>query len=273
LPTTFTEPPGFVANTAPTGSVTISGTNTPGRTLTAANTLADAEGLGTISYQWQSSTNGTSWTDLSAGSSLLVNGAAGQLIRVVASYTDGLGTAELAASHSSCIQIAMSTSAATVLRVNQALYGAAPGYTTFQSQTNTVTGSGDTGYVTSLASQDQFTIMTDAQFSHLLIVHCGLTAFGAGNTLDLETALTYYITYNEAGAANTAPVRGVIAMQLSALLSGLEQATGIQDVYRDAAVAFNSQMNTAYTYSNDSSHLSSPSNVQLVGVAQTGPVA
>ena len=40
-------------NDAPTGNVTIAGTPTQGQTLTAANTLADADGLGAISYQWQ----------------------------------------------------------------------------------------------------------------------------------------------------------------------------------------------------------------------------
>ena len=41
-------------NDAPTGGVTINGTTpTQGQTLTAANTLADADGLGAISYQWQ----------------------------------------------------------------------------------------------------------------------------------------------------------------------------------------------------------------------------
>ena len=40
-------------NDAPTGSVTITGTATEDQTLTASNTLADADGLGTISYQWQ----------------------------------------------------------------------------------------------------------------------------------------------------------------------------------------------------------------------------
>ena len=40
-------------NDAPTGAVTLSGTATEDQTLTAANTLADEDGLGTISYQWQ----------------------------------------------------------------------------------------------------------------------------------------------------------------------------------------------------------------------------
>ena len=53
-------------NDAPTGSVTISGTATEDQTLTANNTLADEDGLGSISYQWQrdnvdigGATNGT----------------------------------------------------------------------------------------------------------------------------------------------------------------------------------------------------------------------
>src|SRR5205807_366935 len=43
----------IAVNHAPTGSVTISGTATEDQTLTASNTLADADGLGAISYQWQ----------------------------------------------------------------------------------------------------------------------------------------------------------------------------------------------------------------------------
>ena len=34
--------------------MSISGTATQGQVLTASNTLADADGLGTISYQWKS---------------------------------------------------------------------------------------------------------------------------------------------------------------------------------------------------------------------------
>ena len=40
-------------NDAPTGSVTITGTPTQGQTLTGQHTLADADGLGAITYQWQ----------------------------------------------------------------------------------------------------------------------------------------------------------------------------------------------------------------------------
>ena len=41
------------ANDAPTGTVSITGTAQAGQVLTAANTLSDADGLGTITYQWK----------------------------------------------------------------------------------------------------------------------------------------------------------------------------------------------------------------------------
>ncbi|HEX8215684.1 MAG TPA: hypothetical protein VF582_09485, partial [Allosphingosinicella sp.] len=45
---------GTVANVndAPTGAVTITGTAAQGSTLTASNSLADADGMGTVAYQW-----------------------------------------------------------------------------------------------------------------------------------------------------------------------------------------------------------------------------
>ncbi|MCF3604993.1 hypothetical protein [Planktothrix agardhii] len=53
-------------NDLPTGNVSITGTATQNQTLTATNTLADADGLGTLNYQWQESAdNGVTWTDIS----------------------------------------------------------------------------------------------------------------------------------------------------------------------------------------------------------------
>ncbi|MCA2541123.1 MAG: proprotein convertase P-domain-containing protein, partial [Microcystis sp. M54BS1] len=52
-------------NASPTGSVTLTGTATENETLTASNNLADADGLGTLNYQWQQSTDGTNWTNIS----------------------------------------------------------------------------------------------------------------------------------------------------------------------------------------------------------------
>ncbi|MFM6409922.1 MAG: hypothetical protein ACKPGT_36795, partial [Microcystis sp.] len=84
-------------NDAPTGNVTISGTVTEDQTLTATNTLADADGLGTLNYQWQQSFNGANWTNINGAtnSSLTLSDAqVGQFVRVQVSYTDGYGTLE-----------------------------------------------------------------------------------------------------------------------------------------------------------------------------------
>ena len=89
-------------NDDPTGSVTISGTAAEDEVLTAANTLADEDVLGTITYTWSNGDTGSTTT--------LGQSDVGNTITVTASYTDGQGTAE------------SSTSAATgtVANVNDA---------------------------------------------------------------------------------------------------------------------------------------------------------
>ncbi len=74
-------------NHLPTGSVTISGEVMPGETLTAANSLVDVEGVGTISYQWLS--NGLAITDATHETYALTAADIGKAITVKASYTDG----------------------------------------------------------------------------------------------------------------------------------------------------------------------------------------
>jgi len=84
----------------PTGGVAITGAATEGQVL-AANTatLADADGLGTLSYQWQRDT-GSGFVEVGANQSTYTLGDAdvGATISVVVSYTDGQGTAESATS-------------------------------------------------------------------------------------------------------------------------------------------------------------------------------
>jgi Ca2+-binding RTX toxin-like protein len=85
-------------NDLPTGAVSIDDT-TPlvDEILTASNTLADADGMGTVGYQWQMSNDGTIWDDIAGATansfavSMAENGA---LLRVAASYVDGEGTNE-----------------------------------------------------------------------------------------------------------------------------------------------------------------------------------
>ena len=79
-------------NDPPTGSVTISGTAQETLVLTASNTLADTDGLGVISYQWQR--DGVNVVGATGNTYTLGNADVGHTIDVVAKYTDGHGTAE-----------------------------------------------------------------------------------------------------------------------------------------------------------------------------------
>ena len=96
-------------NTSPSGSVTISGTATQGQTLTAANTLADADGMGNISYQWQDSIDGMVWSYISnavGGYCDISGNEIGKQIRVEASYIDGHGTMEhVFSTHTNTVQM------------------------------------------------------------------------------------------------------------------------------------------------------------------------
>ncbi|MEX5580215.1 hypothetical protein [Pseudophaeobacter sp. A-200-2] len=90
-------------NDTPTGAVAISGTAKTGEALTASNTLADKDGLGAISYQWQR--GGVDISGATNSSYTLTLGDVGAAITVVARYTDDEGTSE-----------AVSSSATTAIR-------------------------------------------------------------------------------------------------------------------------------------------------------------
>jgi hypothetical protein len=80
-------------NDVPTGSPTIAGAPTEGQTLLAdTTTLADADGLGTLAYQWLR--GGVPIAGATASSYLLVQADVGLLVSVTVSYTDAHGTAE-----------------------------------------------------------------------------------------------------------------------------------------------------------------------------------
>jgi Ca2+-binding RTX toxin-like protein len=94
------------ANTPATGQPVISDTTpTEGQAL-SVNTagIADANGLGAFSYQWQSSADGTTWTNIGGATGAtftpddnlltLFGDQAGLQLRVVVNFTDGSGTAE-----------------------------------------------------------------------------------------------------------------------------------------------------------------------------------
>ena len=82
-------------NDTPTGNVSIYGTLKQGIILAATNTVADLDGLGAITYQWQSSSDNLNWTTLGTGSTYTLQEAqVGKQIKVNALFTDGHGTSE-----------------------------------------------------------------------------------------------------------------------------------------------------------------------------------
>ena len=73
-------------NDSPTGSVTVTGTATQGQTLTAGNTLADADGLGAITYQWLR--DGVAIDGATSAAYTLQAADASTAVTVSATYTD-----------------------------------------------------------------------------------------------------------------------------------------------------------------------------------------
>jgi Domain of unknown function (DUF4082) len=87
--------PSQVANVNDAGAVTVSGTAAQNQILTAS--VTDLDGVpASITYRWQSSTDGTTWTDLAATTSSLTldSSLVGKRVRANAVYTDLLGASE-----------------------------------------------------------------------------------------------------------------------------------------------------------------------------------
>ena len=82
----------FVVNTLHTGTVSITGTAARDSILTATNNIADADGLGTFTYQWKRS--GTVISGATASTYTLVSADVGYTITVTITYTDGKGFTE-----------------------------------------------------------------------------------------------------------------------------------------------------------------------------------
>ena len=91
------------ANDAPTGTVVISGTLTPGKVLSASNSIGDRDGLGAISYQWMA--NGINISGANGSTMTLSQAQVGKAISVKTSYIDGHGTAESVTSSSTGVVV------------------------------------------------------------------------------------------------------------------------------------------------------------------------
>ncbi|MEZ0167548.1 DUF4347 domain-containing protein [Microvirga sp. TS319] len=90
-------------NDTPTGAVAITGEAREGQLLTAVNTLADDDGLGTLTYQWMA--DGVAIHGATGSTLTLARDHVGKAITVVVSYTDGYGTPEFVSSPASSVVV------------------------------------------------------------------------------------------------------------------------------------------------------------------------
>ncbi len=195
---------GAVANVndVPAGSVTISGAPAQGETLSASNTMSDADGVGAITYTWKAGGatvgNGATYT--------LTQAEVGKTITVMASYTDGGNTAESV------------TSAATtaVANVNDAPTGTVV-ITGTATQGQTLTAS------STLADADGLGAIT-------FTWRAGGTTVGTGATYALQQAevgktITVTASYTDGGSTvesvDSAPSGTVLPLPITSGLRGL----------------------------------------------------
>ena len=89
-------------NSAPTGGVALTGTATQGSVLTAdTSSLADADGLGALSYEWKA--DGVTISGATGASYTLTQAEVGKAITVSVGYTDTGGTTETVDSAASAV--------------------------------------------------------------------------------------------------------------------------------------------------------------------------
>lgn len=109
---------GTIDNALPVGAPELQGSAVEGTPLIATtDAISDADGLGTFSFQWQSSDDGAVWSNIvgeTAFSFTPGNSVVGQMLRIQVSYTDGAGRQETV----------ISDPTAPVINVNDAPIGA-----------------------------------------------------------------------------------------------------------------------------------------------------
>jgi hypothetical protein len=108
-------------NSAPTGTISISGTTIQNQVLTASNNLADADGLGTIGYLWLR--DGYPISAFTQSTYTLTQADVGKKISIKVSYTDALGAVENLSSLETTAIIANDAPTGTVKITGTAIKG------------------------------------------------------------------------------------------------------------------------------------------------------
>ncbi|QNP29942.1 cadherin domain-containing protein [Cylindrospermopsis curvispora] len=198
----------------PTGQPTISGTLTQGELLTAdPSSIADLDGFGTFSYQWQQSTDGTTWNNIpnaTGNTYRLTQNQVGRQVRVRVNYIDGLGTRETVTS----------TATTPILNVNDAPTGSV---TVRGTPAIGVTLSADTR---SLVDPDD-EVNSVRAFSYQWFAN-GVSITGATNATytpiddDLNKTLTVQVTYTD----QRGTVERVLSPNSLAVISADQLLTG-----------------------------------------------
>lgn len=124
----------------------------------------------------------------------------------------------------------------TVTTLNRAFNDQSPANAVYNNQVTQATAVGATQFALSFGAS--FTNMTEDALSTKILGNLGLLP----NTA-LQTALKDYLV--QVGKANV----GIVAMQLGDILAGLENATGDQAAFNAAAVKWNAEVTSSYTYS------------------------
>ena len=196
-------------NDAPTGSLAISGTAKTGNTLRLDNTLADADGLGSFTYQWLA--NGTPIAGATSTAWYLTANETGKRLSVLARYTDGQGTEETVTSAPVTVagNVVVETGNRTPTGTVRITGKTQPGQTLAIKQT--------------LRDADGLGVFSYEWKAGDTVVGTGktykLTAAEAGKTLSVTLRYTDGRGYEEAvTSAPTAPVKGSVVP--SGLLKG-----------------------------------------------------
>ena len=145
-------------NDSTTGTVTISGELVQNQQLIAASSLADLEGLGTISYQWFA--NGVEIKATTGNALVLSQQEVGKSISAIASYTDSLGTRESKASNETDVVTNRNDApTGTLTIIGEAQQGVS------LTTSNTLIDEDGLGAITYQWQANGVTVGTDSQFS------------------------------------------------------------------------------------------------------------
>ena len=192
---------------APTGGVALTGTAIQGSVLTAdTSSLADADGLGALSYEWKA--DGVTISGATGASYTLTQAEVGKAITVSVGYTDTGGTTETVDSAASAVV----TSVNSAPTGGVALTGTATQGSVLTADTSSLADADGLGALSYEWKADGVTIsgatgasytLTQAEVGKAITVSVGYTDTG-GTTETVDSAASAVVT-----SVNSAPTGGV----------------------------------------------------------------